>query len=270
MGMFSSIGKGWQSMYGQRRSTTGGGGGGTSPYANYGQGSYSGFNPEDYFGAGTAQGNQNKPYSGNPWEIANAAQEGSGIRGLPSTFKGWKGPARYAIGQGANFVQQTNPIADYFKTEMGKDYQGQLYGMSSDASSTALSDASTMQKGALSRAGYGGGSGGVSPFAALSLQNEAQARSGALGDAARQSVFLAQQMRSTAAINFGNILGRQNDAMMRGAYIQAGGQGPQQDYDDPSAANSAISGGLQGAAAGSALGWPGAIAGFGIGAIGGA
>ena len=53
------------------------------------------------------------------------------------------------------------------------------------------------------------------------LQNEAQARSGAFGEAARASVFQAEQMRSNAARGYQDTLANLYQAYMAPAYLQS-------------------------------------------------
>ncbi len=174
-----------------------------------------GFNPTSFFGAQPAGA-----YSGNPFTGANKNQQGRGLEGLPDTFAGWTAPARYSFAPAGNFVQGVQPVADFFQNEMNTDYGSQLFGQSSQIIDSQFADAKRQQQDQLQRAGMGGGS-AVSPLASLALNEEAAARSGAYGTAARQSVLQAQQMKSQAAQSFQQTLAAMMQAMMAPAQFQA-------------------------------------------------
>ena len=158
----------------------------------------------------------NRDYKPGP----GGSNSGSGMYGLPKAFSGWSGPARYAFAPAMQYAEDAAPIAEFYKGEMDKDYQKDLYSRSSDIYEAQSKDAGRKRTQGLARAGYGGG-GAVSPFAALQVQQEAAARAGALGSAARESVFQAQAMRSEAARNYGNTLSSVFQALLTPAQIQA-------------------------------------------------
>jgi len=172
----------------------------------------------DYYGGGEGSPSfgEIKPYRSGK----NGSPAGAGLYGLPKAFSGWSGAARYAFAPAMDYAEQMKPVQDYYKGEMGKDYQADLYGRSSDIYEAQNKDASRRRQQGLARAGYGGG-GAVSPFAALQVQQEAAARAGALGSAAREAVFQAQAMKTEAARNYGNSLSSVFQALLTPAQIQA-------------------------------------------------
>ncbi|MBM3276067.1 MAG: hypothetical protein FJZ00_13020 [Candidatus Sericytochromatia bacterium] len=173
------------------------------------------YTPESYFGGG-----EGGPYGKYSNPTGKSTQHGAGMYGLPRAFSGWGAPAKYSFGPTMQYVDQMQPVADYYRGEMGKDYGTDLYSRSSDIYEAQNKDASRRRQQGLARAGYGGG-GAVSPFAALQVQQEAAARAGALGSAARESVLQAQAMRSEAARGYGNTLSSIYQAMMAPAQMQA-------------------------------------------------
>jgi hypothetical protein len=120
------------------------------------------------------------------------------------------------------YDQQMQGVSDYYKGEMNRDYGKELYGISSDIAETQFTEARRQGQQAMTRAGYGGG-GGVSPMASLQLTQEAEARSGAMGLAARQAVLQAQQMRMGAAQNYQNVEANRMQAMLTPAMMQRAG-----------------------------------------------
>lgn len=171
--------------------------------------------PQGFFGGG-----EGGPYGKFKDATGKGTQPGAGMYGLPRAFSGWGAPARYAFGPAMQYVDQMRPVADYYKGEMGKDYGADLYSRSSDIYEAQNKDAARRRQQGLARAGYGGG-GAVSPFAAMQVQQEAAARAGALGSAAREAVFQAQAMRSEAARGYGNSLSSIYQALLAPAQIQA-------------------------------------------------
>lgn len=183
--------------------------GGANPKELPSGGPYAGFDPSSYFGTTGQYGNTN------PFTNVGAGDNrlGAGMYNLPQAFAGWSGAARGAFGPALDYASKVQPVADYYKGEMGKDYQADLYGRSSDIYDAQQKDASRKGQQGLARAGYGGG-GAVSPFAALQVQQEAAARAGTLGSAARESVLQAQQMKSEAGRNYMNSLSSYLQAML--------------------------------------------------------
>lgn len=178
-------------------------------------GPFAGLNPSDYFGGGS------NSKSGSPFYPYSAgARLGSGLYGLPKAFSGWSAPARYAFAPALSYAQQAQPAIDYYKGEMGKDYGKQLYSLSSDIYESQAKDTRRKTEQGLARAGYGGG-GAISPFASLQVQQEAAARSGALGQAARESVLQAQAMKSQAANNYMNSIASYMQALLVPAQLQS-------------------------------------------------
>ena len=180
-------------------------------------------NPGGYFGTDpNARGQGQGGNFQGPWSPGNQSQFGTGMRGLPGTFQGWNAGARYAFGPGMQYDQKMQGVSDYYKKEMNTDYGKQLYGMSSDIAEKQFGEARRQGQQQMTRAGYGGG-GGVSPMASLQLSQEAEARSGALGLAARQAVLQAQQMRMGAAQNYQNVEANRMQAMLTPAMLQRAG-----------------------------------------------
>lgn len=163
-------------------------------------------------------------YSGNPFQAGSPSQWGTGATGLPKTFFGWNASARYAVPFSLDYQRRSAPITQFFRQEMGKDYQGELMGLSKDITETNLSEGSRAQGQAFTRAGLSSGA-GVSPVGAMQLQMESAARSGALGMAARQAVLQAQAMKLGVAQGYQNHLANLYQAMLVPAYLQQGAHG---------------------------------------------
>lgn len=174
------------------------------------------YNPQDFFG-GDSSGSGG--FFGK-YGSSSGNAKGGGLYGLPKAFSGWSGAAKYAFAPAMQYAEQSQPIMDYYKGEMGKDYESDLYNRSSEVYEAQNKDATRRRQQGLARAGYGGG-GAVSPFAALQVQQEAAARAGALGTAAREAVMQAQAMRSEAARGYGNSLSSVFQALLTPAQIQA-------------------------------------------------
>ncbi len=86
-----------------------------------------GLDPAGFFGDPNQRGNV---FSA-PYEAGQ--QKGAGAYFLPRAFSGWTGPARYAFAPVSDYAQKAQSGIDYFKGEMGKDYEKELYGASVDA-----------------------------------------------------------------------------------------------------------------------------------------
>lgn len=178
-------------------------------------------NPPGYFGTQPTGAGAGASYQG-PWTPGGQDQFGTGMRGLPGTFRGWNAAARYGFGPAMQYDQRMRPVAQFFQGEMNRDYGKELYGISSDIAETQFTEARRQGQQQMTRAGYGGG-GAVSPMASLQLSQEAEARSGALGLAARQAVLQAQQMRMGAAQNLQNVQANRMQAMLTPAMMQRAG-----------------------------------------------
>lgn len=188
------------------------GGGGTPAVAQPGAGGQVP-NASQYFGPQDV----NNPY----WAVGVGDNRlGAGYYGLPPAFSGWTGAARYSIPLSQEYANKLNPVIEHFQKNMGKDYSKELYGLSADAYEGAQRSAKSQQEQGLARAGYGGG-GAVSPFAALQVQQEAQARAGAMGTAARQGVLQAQQMSDENARGLYNALGGWLQGLLVPSQLQA-------------------------------------------------
>lgn len=149
-------------------------------------------------------------------------QYGAGLYGLPDAFTGWSGPARYSLGPALSFSAESQPAIDYYKGQLGKDYSKELFGLSSDVYEGQAKSGRAAQEQGLARAGYGGG-GALSPFAGLQVQLETQARAGALGNAARQSVLQAQQIQAEASRSYLNAISQRLQALLTPAQLQNAG-----------------------------------------------
>lgn len=185
-----------------------------------GGGGMTGFDPFATFGH--PQGPAYSGYQG-PFQAHDPSSIGTGLEGLPETFGGWSGAARYAFAPASQFAQQMQGPTEMFRNQMNKDWGSALYGLSQQAIETQFQDASRRQQEGLTRAGYGGGT-TVSPLASMGLQNEAQARAGAFGPAAQQAVIQAQAMQTEAARNYQNAISQTLQSWLVPAQIQAGVQ----------------------------------------------
>lgn len=180
---------------------------------------FSGINANRFFGAGW---NQNTSYLTNPFQTPTGqdkAYRGTGITQLPETFAGWEGAARYSFLPAMMYAQQSAPLGNFYRQQMNQDYGSTLFNQAKQqigAQSGALR--SQMQQ-ASARSGTGGG-GATSPMAQYQLQNEAMARAGQLGTAARASVLQAQQMRTAGAQGYQNYLSSLYQALLAPAQFQ--------------------------------------------------
>lgn len=182
-------------------------------------GPYEGLDPGGFFGEGPKG-----PSSGSPFFRTKKGQAyGAGMYNLPDAFRGWSGPSKYAFAPAMSYWNESQGVSDFFKGEMGKDYYDELYGRSADIYEGQQKDARRRGEQGLARAGYGGG-GAVSPFASLQVQQEAAARAGVLGNAAREAVLQAQAMKASAANNYMNVLASRMQAMLVPAQLQTSRQ----------------------------------------------
>jgi hypothetical protein len=122
-------------------------------------------------------------------------QQGLGSFGLGPAFNNWDAAARYSFAPAAAYEKQLQPSLDHFRGQMNKDWSGQLFNQSQQAINSQFGSMQAQRKQAGARSGSGG-SAGVSPMMQYQLNQEASARSGALGTAARQAVFQAEQMKT--------------------------------------------------------------------------
>lgn len=180
-------------------------------------GGLSGLDPFASFGH--AKGPAYGGYTG-PFNVHGQPGLGAGMEGLPESFSGWGGAARYAFAPAMQFANQMQAPIDLFQGQMNKDWGSALYGLSQQAMESQFQDAGRRQQEGLTRAGYGGGT-TVSPLASMALQNEAQARAGAFGPAAQQAVIQAQAMQTEAARNYQNAISQTLQAWLVPAQLQA-------------------------------------------------
>jgi len=187
-----------------------------------GSGAFSSFNPQQFFGGAPASAYGQ--YSGNPFDRSGETNPkkvaGSGLGGLPGVFEGWDAAARYSFAPAGEFYNKMQPIADFFGQQRQKNIGAELFGTSAEAIDTQFGEAKRQQTQGLTRAGMSGGS-AVSPLASMALQQEAQARSGAFGTAARQAVLQAEAFQAQAARDEQNTLSSIMQAMLVPAQIQA-------------------------------------------------
>ena len=187
--------------------------------ANWGQTAVN-FDPYKTFGAPNGQPSNFNPF----WSIgAGENRQGAGAYGLPPAYAGWNGAARNAVPYVYDYASRIDPTLADLQKESKRDYSTELYGMSSDAAEAQFSDAKRKREQGFAQAGYGGG-GTVSPFAAQQLQLEGAARAGQLGNAARQSVMQAQQMKAEASRNYLNAVNNRLASMLLPAQMQLAGQ----------------------------------------------
>lgn len=227
MGLFSSIGGGivggaiGSLIGGKKRS---GGSGRQTAQAQAPRadpptgGAYEGFSPTDTFG-GNPEWTQENPFFARG---QGENRSGAGLYNLPPAFAGWNATSRYSFAPTLDYVNQTKDAIGQLKSDSEKDYQAELFGMSSDALEGQFSDAKRKREQSYAQAGYGGG-GTVSPFAAQQMQLEGAARAGQLGNAARQSVIQAQSMRQEASRSYLNAVQSQLQAMLVPAQLQLAG-----------------------------------------------
>ena len=148
---------------------------------------------------------------------------GRGAYGLPEAFSGWRAPARYAFTTASDFMDKAQPLADYYKGEMGKDYSGSLQEMSRTSIERGASESQRMGQQASTRAGLGGSV--SSPWDSFQTQIRMMASSGQMGIAAQQAEIQARGMKDRAALNLYNVYSGMYQAQMAPAQIQAAGGG---------------------------------------------
>ena len=178
-------------------------------YDNFFQGgSGSGFGPYSFGDPYT-----NSPGSGQP------VPGGAGAYNLPQAFDYWDAASRYAVPVAQGFLQETQPTADFFKGELGKDYSGILFNQARNQIDTGDRETGRMRTQAMTRSGLSGNA--VSPLAMMQLEQEQMARSGALGRASQMAVMQAQQMKSMAARGVHDIAASRMQALLAPARFQS-------------------------------------------------
>jgi hypothetical protein len=177
-----------------------------------------GYDPRDIFGASPKW-----PTNVNPFFSVGVGENrtGAGSYGLPPAYTGWGAPARNAVPFVFDYADRVDPTLESLRQDAGRDFEGELYGISSDTMEAQFSDAKRKREQGFAQAGYGGG-GTVSPFAAQQLQLEGAARAGQLGNAARQSVIQAQALKAEASRNYLNAVQSRLMAMLIPAQLQLG------------------------------------------------
>lgn len=191
---------------------------GSSDPRDPGAGYFEGFDPAEYYGS--------EP--GWPYEDfslftpgPHGAKPGAGAYGLPQAFGGWNPTARYAFPVAAQYERGMRPYLDFLEKELGKDMTGDFFGQQKDIYEAQSGEAGKKREQEFARAGYRGGGGATSPYAALQLQTEAAARAGALGEAARQSVLMEQSRKMEVGRMQQNTLASIMQAMLMPAQFGA-------------------------------------------------
>lgn len=129
---------------------------------------------------------------------------GRGFHDLPNAYKRWSGPARQAVPGVAKYIEGVQPVKDYYKSELGKDYEDIFAQKGRRAVEGQFEDSRRRSSESFTRGGFAGGT-VTSPLVAEQLALEDQSRAGAFGLAAQQAVVFAQQMKERAATGLQNI-----------------------------------------------------------------